>query len=743
MKYPTLETLEMRQLLASIDTYVEEVDEMKIAAIDDDETLQAVLQLVDAETDGFSEADIAEDSSTDTEVKKSKNPFKQLKHKVAKDASNLKYAIEGKTQKLADDIEAGLDRLAEITHINEARAELNAMKQKLAEEAKALGDDLSEGLDKLKGKAIKIVPVPILEMHEHLIEKLPDAKEVIGRLACLARIVTPDSIDSEEHGVEEKETFGDKLSDLMHHHVSHLQNGTDRLANHIENMPDGQRKELLMHTLSTMADAMASVARKIADFNEEHSEINEKRLNRMIFESHVGSRVLKYGSWGLKVSSGVLKLVGIGVPEAIPVAIAAGAAAGLAGVGSQALGMVEGDLPHFASEKSKILTGAAEAGHRREDIWRNFSERLHGTDGDEMLDEEALALEELDLADSEADAADEDAADTEEKTSKNPLKRIKHRVSKDASSLKHAIESKTQKLADSVEASLDKLGELTHMDEVKAELSVVKAKLSEEAKSLGEDLSEGLDKIKDGASTAKEKLTPILDLPSHLMDQISNPKEIISNLKCLASIINPDWVDETNEESSSFGDKLSRRMHSHVDHLQERTDSLAQHIENMPDGRRKDLLMHTLINMADAMGSVAGKIADFNEEHSDVNEKRLNRMIFEAHVGSRLLKYGSWGLKVSSGVLKLVSIGFPEALPAAIGTGVASGLAGVGSQALGALEGNLPQMAEEKSKIVTGAAEAGHRREDMWHGLADRLRGNSEGEAEQIALEEAMEAIVA
>lgn len=247
---------------------------------------------------------------------------------------------------------------------------------------------------------------------------------------------------------------------------------------------------------------------------------------------------------------------------------------------------------------------------------------------------------------------------------------------------------------------------------------------------------------------AKEKIIPILDLPGHLLDQFTDPREIMSNLACLAKIISPgsDGGDNDNEaisedEKITIGNKIGDFMHHRVDKLQSRTDRFVGLLEKMPEGQSKDLLMRTLGTLADAMGTVVGKISDFNENHSEINEKRLNHMIFEAHVGSKLLKYGSWELKVSSGVLKLVSLTVPEAIPAGLAVGIAVGFVGVDSDALDMLEDDLPHLASEKSKVVTGAAEAGHRAKDVWHKLGFRLKDAGTVEEQQAALEEAMEAI--
>lgn len=385
----TLEHLEARHLLASIDTLADDVDEALSATIDDDEALQGVINLIDAETDDPE----ADDDSSETKKAHSKNPLKRLKHTLAKDTTDLKHSLESKAKKLQGEVEASLSKLGEITHIEDIKAELSVIKEKLTQEAENLSDDLSKGLDKLKegADAAKEKLVPILDLPSHLMNQISDPKEIWENLACLARIIHPDSHLGEEHSVEEKPTLGDNVSDLMHHHVDRLQKHTEHFVSLTEKMPEGHAKELLMQTLSTLADAAGSVIGKIADFNENHSDINERRLNRMIFEAHVASKLLKYGSWGLKLSSGVLKLVSIGVPEAIPVALATRVVAGFTDVGSQALDMLEGDLPHLASEKSKVVTGAAEAGHRAEDVWHHLAARLKhaGT-----VEEQQAALEE-------------------------------------------------------------------------------------------------------------------------------------------------------------------------------------------------------------------------------------------------------------------------------------------------------------------------------------------------------------
>jgi len=379
------------------------------------------------------------------------------------------------------------------------------------------------------------------------------------------------------------------------------------------------------------------------------------------------------------------------------------------------------------------------------------SEETHEPKSATIEDDEALRSV-LNLIDAETEnLADESAADDDEshsKKSKNPLKRLKHKVDQDVKDLKHALGSKTAKLHKDLEASLDKLEKIAHIDEIKAELGVIKEKLGNETDSLREDLSHGLDRLKDGASGAKEKLIPILDLPAHLLDQFTDPGEIFSNLAYLAKIIKPGSDDGDNsdeaysvDEKVTIGNKVGDFMHHRVDKLQSRTDHFVNLLEKMPEGQSKHLLMQTLGTLADAMGTVVGKISDFNENHSEINEKRLNRMIFEAHVGSKLLKYGSWGLKVSSGVLKLVSLAVPEAIPAGLAAGVAGGFVSVGSDALNTLEGDLPHLASEKSKVVTGAAEAGHRAEDVWHKLGSRLKDAGTVEEQQAALEEAMEAI--
>ena len=135
----------------------------------------------------------------------------------------------------------------------------------------------------------------------------------------------------------------------------------------------------------------------------------------------------------------------------------------------------------------------------------------------------------------------------------------------------------------------------------------------------------------------KRKIIPILDLPGHLLDQFTDPREIMSNLACLAKIISPgsDGGDNDNEaisedEKITIGNKVGDFMHHRVDKLQSRTDRFVDLLEKMPEGQ---------------------------------------------------------------------------------------------------------------SKVVTGAAEVGHRAEDVWHKLGSRLKDAGTVEEQQAALEEAMEAI--
>lgn len=394
----TLEALEARHLLAAIDTPVEVIDEPQTATIEDDEALRGVLKLIDVETERFAEESIPDDDASDE--KKSKNPLKRLKHKVDQDVKDLKHALGSKTKKLHEDLEASLSKLEEITHLDAIKAELNLIKAKLDNEADALSEEISHGLDKLKEGAsgAKEKIIPILDLPAHVLDQFTDPREIMSNVACLAKIIAPGSSDADDSdegndsdSENEKVTIGNKIGDFMHHRVDKLQSRTDRFVNLIEKMPEGQSKDLLMQTLGTLADAMGTVVGKISDFNENHSEVNEKRLNRMIFEAHVGSKLLKYGSWGLKISSGILKLVSLGVPETIPVALAVGVAGGFSGVGADALNTFESDLPHLADEKSKVVTGAAEAGHRAEDVWHKLGSRLKNAGS---VQEQQAALEE-------------------------------------------------------------------------------------------------------------------------------------------------------------------------------------------------------------------------------------------------------------------------------------------------------------------------------------------------------------
>lgn len=391
----TLEALEARHLLAGIDSSPEETHELKSATIEDDEALRGILNLIDAETENLADENIADDDESHS--KKSKNPLKRLKHKVDQDVKDLKHALGSKTKKLHADLEASLDKLEEIAHLDDIKAELGLIKEKLGSETESLREDLSHGLDRLKDGAsgAKEKIIPILDLPGHLLDQFTDPREIMSNLACLAKIISPgsDGGDNDDEAISEDEkiTIGNKVGDFMHHRVDKLQSRTDRFVDLLEKMPEGQSKDLLMRTLGTLADAMGTVVGKISDFNENHSEINEKRLNRMIFEAHVGSKLLKYGSWGLKVSSGVLKLVSLAVPEAIPAGLAVGVAGGFVGVGSDALDMLEDDLPHLASEKSKVVTGAAEAGHRAEDVWHKLGSRLKDAG---TVEEQQAALEE-------------------------------------------------------------------------------------------------------------------------------------------------------------------------------------------------------------------------------------------------------------------------------------------------------------------------------------------------------------
>lgn len=147
----TLEALEARHLLAGIDSSPEETHELKSATIEDDEALRGILNLIDAETENLADENIADDDESHS--KKSKNPLKRLKHKVDQDVKDLKHALGSKTKKLHADLEASLDKLEEIAHLDDIKAELGLIKEKLGSETESLREDLSHGLDRLKDGA--------------------------------------------------------------------------------------------------------------------------------------------------------------------------------------------------------------------------------------------------------------------------------------------------------------------------------------------------------------------------------------------------------------------------------------------------------------------------------------------------------------------------------------------------------------------------------------------------------------
>ena len=147
----TLEALEAGHLLAGIDSSPEETHELKSATIEDDEALRGILNLIDAETENLADENIADDDESHS--KKSKNPLKRLKrlkHKVDQDVKDLKHALGSKTKKLHADLEASLDKLEEIAHLDDIKAELGLIKEKLGSETESLREDLSHGLDRLK-----------------------------------------------------------------------------------------------------------------------------------------------------------------------------------------------------------------------------------------------------------------------------------------------------------------------------------------------------------------------------------------------------------------------------------------------------------------------------------------------------------------------------------------------------------------------------------------------------------------
>ncbi len=310
------------------------------------------------------------------------------------------------------------------------------------------------------------------------------------------------------------------------------------------------------------------------------------------------------------------------------------------------------------------------------------------------------------------DLPDEEVEGKKHKHSK--LGKLKNKISHEASTAKKYVESQVDELKEQLSRDLDKLKAKLTPEEFKAELSKIEKALIEGAREFKGDISHGIGTITSGITSIDSKIDNLFTLPQ----------------ACLAYYLaGGQDADPSAPYKPLFASKIDHLMQKGIERLESHADWVVQKLTEMPEGKRKEVLTSIIAISSDVGSSLSGKMSHFLEGHSEINEDLLHYLTILTHVSSKAFKGTSWGLKLTSTGLKLATLGgFPELALAAILVGSGGSVAGHGSWLLEKLEGELPDLASERSELFSAGAQAGQQAHDIWKEMSERLRNQAEPE---------------